>query len=122
MLCGGQAGEGFGDKFVVDLQVVPVGREHSALAEIVVQGAELVQLRLGDCVHRGLTLSLALQVPQVVPGLVAQDGLAESIEPAPRVLIAGDDFHLLTPFHRGMEWLLSLSATKTPASRSFAQV
>lgn len=122
MLCGGQAGEGFGDKFVVDLQVVPVGREHNALAGVVVQGAELVQFRLWNCIQRGLAVSLALQGPQVVPGLVAQDGLAESIKPALRVLAAGDDFHLLTPFHQGMEWLLSLSATKTPASRSFAQV
>lgn len=54
-------------------------------------------------------------------GLMPEDQLAEMVKLAPFSKVAGVGFHLLTPFHWGMEWVgLSLSANHANGMMRFA--
>ena len=72
-----QSGESLGYKRIVDMWVVPVLREHDAVAGVTIHDAELVQFCLRQVAEEGFTLSLAFHVPQVGSGLVSQYLLAK---------------------------------------------
>ena len=86
-----------------------------------IYGVELVQFCLRENAERRFMVALAFHIPVVVSGLISQYGFAESIKPALFAIVAGDSFHLLTPFLWGMLVVLSLSANKAfataPATR-----
>lgn len=84
-----------------------------------IYGVELVQFCLRENAERRFTVALAFHIPVVVSGLISQYGFAESIKPALFAIVAGDSFHLLTPFLWGISVVLSLSAKMTTA-RPFA--
>ena len=84
-----------------------------------IYGVELVQFCLRENAERRFMVALAFHIPVVVSGLISQYGFAESIKPALFAIVAGDSFHLLTPFLWGDVVVLSLSANMTP-DRLFA--
>ena len=98
-----QAGERLSYQLIANTQIASVGAEHKAVAEVVVCGAELVQFFPRNSIERKLMLPLAAKTSHIALGLISQNRLAESVKAAPLVTVAGD-FHLLTPFRRGIRW------------------
>src|SRR5699024_5441929 len=72
-------------------------RKHKAVAGVFVQRTELVHFRLRQGVQRLFPVAAAGQLRQVVDGLVAKNGLAESVQPVPFHIVKGVFVHLLTP-------------------------
>src|SRR5699024_9231080 len=117
-----QTGESLGHKLVVDPQIISMRRKNVAVAGVMIHGGELVQFLLGQGVQRLFTVAVPRHLRQVVFGLVAEYRLAESVIAVPQnKVIAGDRFHLFTPFLWGISVVLSLSAKDTnerpPATR-----
>ena len=95
-------------------------RELKAVAGVLVQCTELVHFSLWQGVQRFFPVTATGQLRQVVDGLVAETGLAESVQPVPFHIVKGVFVHLLTPDLRESEKikllmpLLSLAATLRP--------
>ena len=84
---------------------------HKIVAGVMIYGVELVQFCLRENAERRFTVALAFHIPVVVSGLISQYGFAESIKPALFAIVAGDSFHLLTPFLWGMWWFCPFPPT-----------
>ena len=97
-------------------------RKNVAVAGVIIYRGELVQFLLCQGVQRLFTVALLSHLAQIIFGLIAEYRLAKCVIAVPQdKVIAGDRFHLLTPFLWGISVVLSLSAKvtfeKPPATR-----
>lgn len=92
-----QGGKGASCKFVPDVQYIPTGSEHAAVAWVLVYRTDIIHLVQRQGAELGFPFSLTGHIPQMGPGSIAKDGFAESVKAAAFSIITGDVIHLLTP-------------------------